>query len=137
MEIAAIHAVLFVEAVINPRVVLAPIERTRLLKGSIVGCGRIGVSHPQLLHSAEDRCNSFPISRQQAGWDHVPCETAGTDRGGLNAPIRIESRGNASTRCVRRISQHSVIRRANNAVWSPQAKREITQPLRPRRHTPL
>src|SRR5712671_7165094 len=137
MEIAAIHAVLFVEAVINARVVLAPVKRTRLLERSVVGRRRIGVSHPQLLHSAEDRCNSFPVSRQQAGWDHVPRETAGTDRGGLNAPIRIESRGNASTRCVRRISKHSVIRGANNAVWSAQAQREITQPFRPRRHTPL
>src|SRR5881394_4568364 len=137
MEIAAIHAVLLVEAVINPQVVLAPVERTRLLERSVVGRRRIGVSHPQLLHSVEDRCNSFPVSRQQSGWDHVPCETAGTDRGGLNAPIRIESRGNASTRCVRRISKHSVIRGSNKAVWSPQAKREITQPFRPRRHTPL
>src|SRR5436190_5531118 len=137
MEIAAIHAMLFVEAVINAHVVLAPVERTRLLERSVVGRRRIGVSHPQLLHSAEDRCNSFPVSRQQAGWDHVPCETAGTDRGGLNAPIRVESRGNASTRCVRRISKHSVIRGSNKAVWSPQAKREITQPFRPRRHTPL
>ena len=54
MEIAAIHAVLFVEAVINAPVVLAPVERTRLLERSVVGRRRIGVSHPQLLHSAED-----------------------------------------------------------------------------------
>ena len=133
MEVTAIEAVLFIEAVIDPRVVLAPVERIRLLKDCIVRCWRIGVSHPQLLHGAEDRCNSFPVSRQQAGWNHVAGETAGPDRGGLDTAIRIESRAHASTRCVRRISQDSVIGRANDPVWSPQAEGEITQPFCSRR----
>src|SRR5258706_3015575 len=52
MEIATIDAVLFVEPVINPRVILAPIERVRLLEGGVVGCWWIGVSHPQAFHGA-------------------------------------------------------------------------------------
>src|SRR5437016_7546849 len=64
MEVAPIKAVLFTEAVIKPHVVLAPVERTRLLEGGIVGRCRVRISNRELLHGAVDRSNGFAIGRE-------------------------------------------------------------------------
>src|SRR6266850_106612 len=61
MEVAAIHGVLFVEAVINARVILAPVEWIRLLEGGIVGSGRVCIRHRQLLHGAVKRTKRLSI----------------------------------------------------------------------------
>src|SRR5436190_5646505 len=61
MEIAAVHAVLFVEAVINPPVVLAPVERTRLLERGVVGGRRVYIGDGQFLHGAVDSRDCLSI----------------------------------------------------------------------------
>ena len=121
VKITPVNAVLLVKAIIQTNVVLPVVEGIGLLKGGVVRRSCVRVSHRELLHGTVNRGESFPVSRQQTGWNHVSSETAGPDRCGFDAAIRIEGRGNASTGCVRRISEDSVIGRAHDTVWSAQA----------------
>ena len=64
MEVTAVDGVLFIEAVIKPDVILAPVEWVRLLEGGIVCRCRVRVSHGELLHGAVNRSNGFAIGRE-------------------------------------------------------------------------
>ena len=131
VKVTSVDAVLFVEAIIQPDIVFAIVQRVGLLKRRIIRGGGVRVSRRQFLHRAVNCGDSFAVRGQQAAWDYVSGKTASPDRRRLNTAVSIENRSDAGISRLRRIPQRSVIRRAYDPVWSAQAEGEIAPSFGP------
>src|SRR5215813_2579759 len=67
MEVTSVNAVPFIEAVIQPNIILTIVERVGLLVRCVVGCRCIYIGYRKFFHRAEDISNCFPIRRDPNG----------------------------------------------------------------------
>src|SRR5215467_9536147 len=67
MEVPAIDAVLFIEAVIQPHIIFAPVEWIWLLEGGVISSGCVCVGRRKLFHRAVNRSDRGAILGDSGG----------------------------------------------------------------------